>query len=182
MAAARAAGIALAALRGERRRDPLFAEAWDAAIDRRQLRALEIELLARAIRGVAEPIFYQGEKCGERIRYNDTLGMQILKARLPEVYGGTSSRTADPRREARGERPRVREALDAVRALGEVDTLLDLVAERIRGDDRDGSPAAPTPARAAEGPASRAAEGPAGRAARPGPQPGRRMSSSRMRS
>ncbi len=90
-AAAFAAGVPLAVAEAERARDPLFAAAWDRAVECQRSRPdaglLESHLLARAIFGVREPIYFQGQECGARVRYNDTLGMQMLQALMPEKYG-----------------------------------------------------------------------------------------------
>lgn len=47
---------------------------------------LESEATRRAVKGVEEPVFYQGEKCGEVQKYSDTLLIFLLKAARPEKY------------------------------------------------------------------------------------------------
>jgi hypothetical protein len=63
-------------------RSPAFRAACNEA-----LRATNIVLHAtaveRAVEGVREPVFYKGEKVGERIRYNDRLLMFLLRVRDP---------------------------------------------------------------------------------------------------
>jgi hypothetical protein len=63
-------------------RSPAFRAACDEA-----LRAVKFVLhataLERAVEGVREPVFYKGERVGERTRYNDRLLMFLLKARDP---------------------------------------------------------------------------------------------------
>ena len=65
--------------------DPLFAEAWDEAVEL-GTDELEEEARRRAFRGVDEPVFYQGEVCGEIRKYSDTLLIFLLKGRRPEKY------------------------------------------------------------------------------------------------
>jgi hypothetical protein len=62
-----------------------FKAAWDAAL-REGAAKLADELTQRAIDGVEEPVFYKGERVGTRRRYNDRLGMFLLRAHMPEVY------------------------------------------------------------------------------------------------
>lgn len=84
-AAAKAAGI-------DRRthyrwlEDPAYAESFE---DARQEagEALEDEARRRAIQGVEEPVFYQGEVVGFRRRYSDTMLIFLMKGNLPEKYG-----------------------------------------------------------------------------------------------
>lgn len=63
-----------------------FRQAWDAALDYGVTRLADA-MLGRALHGVAVPIFYQGERIGERRRYDERLAMFILRARAPERYG-----------------------------------------------------------------------------------------------
>jgi hypothetical protein len=61
-------------------------QAWDAAVDQSTVRLTDA-MMSRAIHGVAEPIFYKGEQVGERRRFNDRLGMWLLRHRAPDRYG-----------------------------------------------------------------------------------------------
>lgn len=63
-----------------------FRQAWDVALDY-GVHRLADAMMGRALHGVAVPIFYQGEQIGERRRYDERLGMFILRARAPERYG-----------------------------------------------------------------------------------------------
>jgi len=65
--------------------DPLFAAAWDEAVET-GTDELEEEARRRAFSGVDEPVFYQGEVCGEVRKYSDTLLIFLLKGRRPEKY------------------------------------------------------------------------------------------------
>lgn len=60
--------------------------AWDAALTQAMDRLADA-MISRAIHGVAEPIFYKGEQVGERMRYNDGLGMWLLRLRAADRYG-----------------------------------------------------------------------------------------------
>lgn len=65
--------------------DPLFAAAWDEAVEL-GTDELEEEARRRAFSGVDEPVFYQGEECGAVRRYSDTLLIFLLKGRRPDKY------------------------------------------------------------------------------------------------
>ena len=70
-----------------------FKVAWEAAAREGAVKLAD-KLTQRAMDGVEEPIFYKGERVGTRIRYNDKLGMFLLRAHMPEVYD--ANRRADP--------------------------------------------------------------------------------------
>lgn len=63
--------------------DPEFSAAWDEAL-KQATDALIIEGRRRALKGVEEPVFYQGDVCGYIRRYSDTLLMFLVKAHRPE--------------------------------------------------------------------------------------------------
>ena len=63
--------------------DPEFAAAWEEALEQATER-LEEEVRRRAVDGVDEPVFHQGEICGCRRKYSDNLLMFLLKKRKPE--------------------------------------------------------------------------------------------------
>lgn len=65
--------------------DPLFAQAWDEAVES-GTDELEEEARRRAFSGVDEPVFYQGEECGAVRKYSDTLLIFLLKGRRPDKY------------------------------------------------------------------------------------------------
>jgi len=58
-----------------------FREAEKQACDR-----LEQEVRRRAVEGVLEPVFYQGEQCGTVRKYSDTLLIFATKGALPQKY------------------------------------------------------------------------------------------------
>ena len=68
-----------------RDRCPEFAEAWE---DAREIAiyALETTAYQRALNGHKEPIYYNGEKVGERTVHHDKLLMFLLRAMRPEKY------------------------------------------------------------------------------------------------
>ena len=84
-AAARQIGMSRRAMYDRRDADTEFAEAWDDAIDQ-AVDALEEEVRRRALKGVQEPVFHNGKKCGSITRYSDTLAMFLLRAHHPEKY------------------------------------------------------------------------------------------------
>jgi len=63
-----------------------FRTAWDAALDH-AVKRLSDAVFARAIHGVAQPVFYRGEQVGERRRYDERLAMFVLRYRDPVRYG-----------------------------------------------------------------------------------------------
>lgn len=68
-----------------RESDFVFAEAWQNA-EQEYADKLEREADRRAIEGVNEPRFYEGEVCGHVRKYSDTLLIFRLKAIRPEKY------------------------------------------------------------------------------------------------
>jgi len=63
-----------------------FRMAWEAALDHAVTR-LSDAAFARALGGVARPVFFQGEQVGERRYYDERLTMFILRYRDPVRYG-----------------------------------------------------------------------------------------------
>ncbi len=63
-----------------------FRLAWRAAKDV-QVERLDDAAMARAINGVAIPIFHNGEQVGERRHYDERLTMFLLRYRDPVRYG-----------------------------------------------------------------------------------------------
>lgn len=87
-AAAKAVGMSRGAAYALRRRHDAqaFRLAWDAATDLAVGRLADAAL-ARAIHGVAVPVFRGGEQIGERRHYNERLTMFLLRSRDPVRYG-----------------------------------------------------------------------------------------------
>lgn len=68
------------------RKDPKYA----AAFERRKQTAgsyLEAEAIARAGEGWLEPVYYQGDVCGQVRRFDSGLIQFLLRGMLPEKYG-----------------------------------------------------------------------------------------------
>ncbi len=63
-----------------------FRAAWDAALDIAVSR-LSDAVFARALGGVARPVFFKGEQIGERRYYDERLAMFILRYRDPVRFG-----------------------------------------------------------------------------------------------
>lgn len=83
--AADMAGIDRSTAYRARERNSRFAAEWDEAMEE-ATDALEKEARRRAVEGVSEPIFYQGQEVGTVQRYSDTLLIFLLKAHRPEKY------------------------------------------------------------------------------------------------
>jgi len=114
--AARAAGIATGTAYGWRKKMPLFRTAWDEAMNE-ALDNLEEVLRDRAINGVERPHFHGGQITGHYRTYSDNLGMSILRARRPGIFGNEASGEGDRQDQAA---LTVTEALDklAVKVVG----------------------------------------------------------------
>lgn len=84
-AACKRAKIARTTAYEDRSADPLFAAAWDEALEI-ATEALELEARRRAHTGVLEPVFQGGALVGKVRRYSDTLLIFLLKAHKPEMY------------------------------------------------------------------------------------------------
>lgn len=81
----RFAKIHKATVYGWRAADADFAAAWQEALDEYADR-LEKEADRRAVEGWLEPVFYEGEECGHKRKFSDTLLIFRLKALRPEKY------------------------------------------------------------------------------------------------
>ncbi|MBO9601730.1 MAG: hypothetical protein J7496_04380 [Novosphingobium sp.] len=82
-AACAAVGMSHEAAYRLRRREPLFARGWNAALALARENATDV-LTCRALDGVAEDIWYRGEQVGTRIRYDTRLLLAHL-ARLDRL-------------------------------------------------------------------------------------------------
>ena len=79
------AGMGVSGAYAARRRNPLFAAAWDAALSIARERLADT-LLARSMEGNVEQIYKDGELVGERHMIDNRLGLQILR-RLDRLAG-----------------------------------------------------------------------------------------------
>jgi hypothetical protein len=82
-AACKRVGLSREAAYRLRRRDPLFARGWAAALVKAHDACVEV-LAERAIDGVEEPVFYRGEQVGMRRKYDSRLLLAHL-ARLDKL-------------------------------------------------------------------------------------------------
>lgn len=83
--AARQIGISKVTAYNARHKSEKFAAEWDEAIDQ-AVDLLEAEARRRALSGVEEPIFHNGQQVGAKRRFSDTLMIFLLKAHRPQVY------------------------------------------------------------------------------------------------
>ncbi|HZT29705.1 MAG TPA: hypothetical protein VFA33_07480 [Bryobacteraceae bacterium] len=88
--AAKRAGISRNAHYKRLKQDRAYAKVFHACRDQAGA-SLEDEAIRRATRGVLEPVFYQGNRCGYIRRYSDGLLQFLLKGALPEKYRERSS-------------------------------------------------------------------------------------------
>lgn len=92
-AACRSVGLSAEAAYRLRRRDPLFARGWDAAVVLGRENGVQV-LGDRAIEGIEEDIYFRGEVVGTRRRYDNRLLLAHL-ARLDQLAKeGTASEDA----------------------------------------------------------------------------------------
>jgi hypothetical protein len=88
-------GVSAEAAYKARRRDPLFARAWDAALVLARRHA-EAVLADRALNGVEEQVFYRGEEVARRRRFDARLLLAHLE-RLDRRCGGRLEELAEDR-------------------------------------------------------------------------------------
>jgi hypothetical protein len=65
--------------------NPDFAAAWDKML-KRAAPKLKEDALRRAMKGVLEPVFFRGRKCGSVRKYSDSLLLALMKAAFPEEF------------------------------------------------------------------------------------------------
>ena len=68
-----------------RNNDEAFAQDWDEALAN-SIDMLEVEAHRRGFEGTLEPVFHQGEECGQIRKFSDTLAIFLLKAHRPQRY------------------------------------------------------------------------------------------------
>jgi hypothetical protein len=84
--AAHQVGFAASIMYRHARKDPAFAQAWDAAMQEAMDTVLEPEASRRAVDGVETGVSYRGERVGVERTYSDTLLIFLLKGWRPERY------------------------------------------------------------------------------------------------
>ena len=90
-----------------------FRQAWAIAIDVGATKLAD-RAMARALDGTIVPIFYQGERVGERIVFNERLTQFLLRAHLPERFGAWRDKVMQVREHQDGAAMLLKEALRAV--------------------------------------------------------------------
>src|SRR5262252_6206849 len=71
--AAAAVGFSATIFYRHARQDPAFAQQWDETMQAAMETVLEPEAIRRAVEGVEQDVYYQGEKIGVERHYSDTL-------------------------------------------------------------------------------------------------------------
>lgn len=74
------------------RKNPKYAAAFE-KIKRDAASYLEAEAITRAGEGYLDPVFYQGNPCGEVRRYDSGLMQFLLRGMMPEKYGARTEIT-----------------------------------------------------------------------------------------
>ena len=97
-----------------------FRQAWEVTLDY-ALDVLADTMIGRAINGVATPIFYQGEQIGEKRRYDERLGLFLLRTRRPERFGPGRDRMLVTRNNPDGAAVLMNEAIGRTAADGLAD-------------------------------------------------------------
>jgi hypothetical protein len=69
-----------------RKADPVFADAWDAAMETAMETVLEPEAIRRATEGVERTVYHDGQAVGVERHYSDTLLIFLLKGWKPDKY------------------------------------------------------------------------------------------------
>ncbi len=90
--AARSAGISPSAVYQRKERDTDFAAAMELALDE-ATDSLEEEARRRAVEGVPEPVYYQGEQVGTVQKYSDSLLALLLKGRRKMIFSDRTELT-----------------------------------------------------------------------------------------
>lgn len=127
--AAKLAGLSRAFAYELKHRDPEFANAWDHAMGQ-SVDNLEAALFNRAIKGVEEPVFWQGQQVGTVTKYDNRLGLGLLRAHKKEynptqrvdanVATNDSGVTVEEWQEWR--KSRLNDAVDTMALFDDVDT------------------------------------------------------------
>jgi hypothetical protein len=71
---------------------PVFSESIDLALELFNAK-LEEAAVERAVEGVDEPVFYQGEECGYKKKYSDDLLKFLMTANNPSKYGKADAKS-----------------------------------------------------------------------------------------
>jgi len=110
--AAQAAGVERSALYRLRQSSESFHAAWQSAMDQ-ALDTLEATMLERAANGTEKALFYGGKPCGTVRQYSDALGMFMLRAHRPDIYGAAQGASTNGEKDERDAQADEREAIHA---------------------------------------------------------------------
>lgn len=78
-------GVSRTAAYAHKNEDKEFSDLWEESLDM-SIDLMEAEARRRAVEGVLEPVFYQGQECGLIRKYSDTLLMFLLKGNKPDKF------------------------------------------------------------------------------------------------
>jgi hypothetical protein len=130
---AKAAGITSQAHYLWIKKDPeykrIFAEAREEAVA-----YLEDEAHRRAVEGTTEDIYYQGEVCGTKLNYSDTLLIFLLKAANPEKYRDRFDIRSKV--ESIGEQPPLVAMVSEVFTASEIERMIDRMTDQHGSEGR----------------------------------------------
>lgn len=114
--ACKAAGVGRSTAYEHRDSDKAFAAAWSEVWET-NIDDLEDSTLARAIHGWMEPVFYQGEECGQVRRFDNTLSAFMLRKLRKSRYGDDEAALDEADKIA----AKIRQAVAEARALYDAD-------------------------------------------------------------
>lgn len=120
--AAKRVSTAKQTLYWHRKRDAVFARAWQEALETAMDAVLEPEAVRRAVTGVLKPVYQGGEKVGAVREYSDTLLIFLLKGGKPHKYKDRVDLTFDIRALARKVAAEL--GIDPVALIAEAEALL----------------------------------------------------------
>jgi hypothetical protein len=83
--AARAAGVSKRTVFTHRETNPVFAQAWQDALDE-GLDAAEESVNRRAFKGVERGVYHKGQRVDTEVEYSDSLAQFMLKAHRPDKF------------------------------------------------------------------------------------------------
>jgi hypothetical protein len=121
--ACRECGMSAKSAYALRHRDPVFAQAWEAALDMARHRLAD-ELLARSLKGSAEALLQSGAIVAERQHFDNKLAFSILRRLDRRAELGATFRT----------RPAWESPASAPAVSGEWQAMLDALSEDRRDD------------------------------------------------
>ena len=110
-ASAESAGVARHTVYEWRKHDPVFASKWEDALAI-AVDALAMEARRRALDGVEEVRYFQGEAIGTIRKYSDQLLMFLLRAYDPQTFISMRNNTSPPTKSAKEIRDQIQAKID----------------------------------------------------------------------